>query len=154
MLAGDMVLLQPRWLPIVQVGRVVVEAINGGDKVMVPVLLSLGQPAQLSKDVQEFLRVLIIGAPGYIAFESLKKYLQCQDKSLNGFGIVLTHSLRNNEGLEDGSNHCVPDQHRHQRCFDPSHTTWSSWISFGTFSNLLAFLWSSGVVYGILSYAH
>jgi len=43
-----------------------------------PVLLALGQPAQLSKDVQRFLRVLIIGAPGYIGFESLKKYLQCQ----------------------------------------------------------------------------
>ena len=43
-----------------------------------PVLLSLGQPALLSKDVQRFLRVLVIGAPGYIGFESLKKYLQCQ----------------------------------------------------------------------------
>jgi len=28
--------------------------------------------------VQRFLRVLTIGAPGYIGFESLKKYLQCQ----------------------------------------------------------------------------
>ncbi|TDL19594.1 MOP flippase [Rickenella mellea] len=43
-----------------------------------PVLLALGQEARLSKDVQVFLRVLIFGAPGYIAFESLKKYLQCQ----------------------------------------------------------------------------
>lgn len=43
-----------------------------------PVLLGLGQPAQLSKNVQKFLRVMIIGAPGYIGFESLKKYLQCQ----------------------------------------------------------------------------
>ncbi|KIM90270.1 hypothetical protein PILCRDRAFT_94817 [Piloderma croceum F 1598] len=43
-----------------------------------PVLLGLGQPALLSKDVQRFLRVLIIGAPGYIGFECLKKYLQCQ----------------------------------------------------------------------------
>lgn len=43
-----------------------------------PVLLGLGQPALLSKDVQRFLRVLIVGAPGYIGFESLKKYLQCQ----------------------------------------------------------------------------
>ncbi|KAL4252699.1 multi antimicrobial extrusion (MATE) family protein [Abortiporus biennis] len=43
-----------------------------------PVLLYLGQDALLSKDVQRFLRVLILGAPGYIAFESLKKYLQCQ----------------------------------------------------------------------------
>lgn len=48
---------------------------------MEPVLLALGQPTHLSKDVQKFLRVLIIGAPGYIGFESLKKYLQCQGNS-------------------------------------------------------------------------
>lgn len=45
---------------------------------MEPVLLVLGQPEQLSKDVQKFLRVLILGAPAYIGFESVKKYLQCQ----------------------------------------------------------------------------
>lgn len=38
----------------------------------------MGQPPALSRDVQQFLRVLIFGAPGYIGFESLKKYLQCQ----------------------------------------------------------------------------
>ncbi|EKM53264.1 uncharacterized protein PHACADRAFT_163546 [Phanerochaete carnosa HHB-10118-sp] len=43
-----------------------------------PVLLIFGQAERLSCDVQAFLRILIIGAPGYIAFESLKKYLQCQ----------------------------------------------------------------------------
>ncbi|KAH9925380.1 MATE efflux family protein [Epithele typhae] len=43
-----------------------------------PALLLLGQEARLSADVQDFLRVLIVGAPGYIGFESLKKYLQCQ----------------------------------------------------------------------------
>ncbi|KAJ7876263.1 MOP flippase [Mycena leptocephala] len=43
-----------------------------------PILLGLGQSSSLSRDVQTFLRVLIIGAPGYIGFESLKKYLQCQ----------------------------------------------------------------------------
>ncbi|KAJ6561192.1 MATE efflux family protein [Mycena vulgaris] len=43
-----------------------------------PVLLALGQSGPLSRDVQTFLRVLIVGAPGYIGFESLKKYLQCQ----------------------------------------------------------------------------
>lgn len=43
-----------------------------------PVLLSLGQPEALSRDVQTFLRLLIFGAPGYVGFESLKKYLQCQ----------------------------------------------------------------------------
>ncbi|KAK7440378.1 ethionine resistance protein [Stygiomarasmius scandens] len=43
-----------------------------------PVLLALGQSTDLSAGVQTFLRVLIFGAPGYIGFESLKKYLQCQ----------------------------------------------------------------------------
>ncbi|KAL7280218.1 hypothetical protein ACG7TL_006637 [Trametes sanguinea] len=43
-----------------------------------PVLLFLGQGEKLSEDVQAFLRILILGAPGYIGFESLKKYLQCQ----------------------------------------------------------------------------
>jgi MATE family multidrug resistance protein len=43
-----------------------------------PVLLALGQSENLSREVQRFLRVLTLGAPGYIGFESLKKYLQCQ----------------------------------------------------------------------------
>ncbi|KAH7910461.1 MOP flippase [Hygrophoropsis aurantiaca] len=43
-----------------------------------PVLLAIGEPPQLCKDVQSILRILCFGAPGYIAFESLKKYLQCQ----------------------------------------------------------------------------
>ncbi|OJT12802.1 hypothetical protein TRAPUB_10637 [Trametes pubescens] len=43
-----------------------------------PALLLTGQEERLSRDVQSFLRVLLLGAPGYIAFESLKKYLQCQ----------------------------------------------------------------------------
>lgn len=49
-----------------------------------PVLIALGQSERLSKDVQHFLRVLVVGAPGYIGFESLKKYLQCQG-ALDGF---------------------------------------------------------------------
>jgi hypothetical protein len=66
-----------------------------------PVLLALGQTPQLASDVQSFLRVLCFGAPGticfikpplvsslnlnfslgYIAFESVKKYLQVQGES-------------------------------------------------------------------------
>ncbi|KAF9485569.1 MOP flippase [Pholiota conissans] len=42
------------------------------------ILLAFGQTDRLARDVQAFLRVLVIGAPGYIGFESLKKYLQCQ----------------------------------------------------------------------------
>ncbi|KAA1477572.1 MATE efflux family protein [Dentipellis sp. KUC8613] len=42
------------------------------------VLLALGQDARLSHDTQSYLRILAFGGPGYIAFESLKKYLQCQ----------------------------------------------------------------------------
>ncbi|CAA7265227.1 unnamed protein product [Cyclocybe aegerita] len=43
-----------------------------------PLLLSFGQPLFLAREVQKFLRVLVLGAPGYVGFESLKKYLQCQ----------------------------------------------------------------------------
>jgi len=45
---------------------------------MEPVLLAMKEPPRLCKDVQDILRILLFGAPGYIAFESLKKYLQCQ----------------------------------------------------------------------------
>lgn len=43
-----------------------------------PVLLLLGQDELLAIDCQRFLRVLSAGAPGYLLFESVKKYLQCQ----------------------------------------------------------------------------
>lgn len=48
-----------------------------------PVLLAIGEPARLCKDVQDIMRILIFSAPAFIAFESLKKYLQCQGKSLS-----------------------------------------------------------------------
>ena len=48
---------------------------------MEPVLLAIGEPARLCKDVQDIMRILIFAAPGFIAFESLKKYLQCQGTS-------------------------------------------------------------------------
>ncbi|CAA7270499.1 unnamed protein product [Cyclocybe aegerita] len=43
-----------------------------------PILLAFGQSVVLAKDVQKFLRDLFLGAPAYVGFESLKKYLQCQ----------------------------------------------------------------------------
>ncbi|KAM0752386.1 putative MATE efflux family protein subfamily [Meredithblackwellia eburnea MCA 4105] len=43
-----------------------------------PVLLLLGQTEELAVNCQAFLRVLSLGAPGYIFFESVKKYLQVQ----------------------------------------------------------------------------
>ena len=52
-----------------------------------PILRLLGQDPRLSQDVQTFLRILILGAPGYIAFESLKKYLQCQGM-LSKFSVL------------------------------------------------------------------
>lgn len=57
-----------------------------------PVLLAFGQAERLSCDVQAFLRILIIGAPGYIAFESLKKYLQCQGKSMAISNILFAYT--------------------------------------------------------------
>lgn len=55
-----------------------------------PVLRLFGQEEQLCIDVQKFLRVLIVGAPGYIAFESLKKYLQVQGSSLSSVCVSLS----------------------------------------------------------------
>ncbi|KAK4701350.1 multidrug resistance protein, MATE family, partial [Phenoliferia sp. Uapishka_3] len=43
-----------------------------------PVLLLLGQSESLAVNCQAFLRVLSLGAPGYVAFESVKKFLQVQ----------------------------------------------------------------------------
>lgn len=43
-----------------------------------PILIALGQEEELSRGTQEYLRLLLLAAPGYIGFESLKKYLQCQ----------------------------------------------------------------------------
>ena len=79
---------------------------------MEPILLGLGQPKQLSEDVQKFLRVLTIGAPGYIGFESLKKYLQCQGNSIILALIDLSHCIRDYEGVDSGSSHRVPDKCR------------------------------------------
>jgi len=45
---------------------------------MAPILMALGQDEELSRCTQRYLRVLLLAAPGYIGFESLKKYLQCQ----------------------------------------------------------------------------
>ncbi|KAI8978868.1 MOP flippase [Trametes punicea] len=55
-----------------------------------PMLLILGQEEKISRDVQAFLRVLILGAPGYIGFESLKKYLQCQGIMRASTYVLLT----------------------------------------------------------------
>ena len=57
-----------------------------------PILLVLGQSPSLSRDVQNFLRVLIWGAPGYIGFESLKKYLQCQGCGSSKIGVLNHHT--------------------------------------------------------------
>jgi multidrug resistance protein, MATE family len=45
---------------------------------MASVLIALGQEEELSRNTQDYLRLLLLAAPGYIGFESLKKYLQCQ----------------------------------------------------------------------------
>ena len=43
-----------------------------------PILRAFGQDEELSLGTQQYLRVLLLAAPGYIGFETLKKYLQCQ----------------------------------------------------------------------------
>ncbi|KAJ3929544.1 MAG: MOP flippase [Lentinula lateritia] len=71
---------------------------------MEPILLVLGQQEDLARDVQFFLRLLIIGAPGYIGFESLKKYLQCQG-IMQASTIVLLVISPINVGLNIGFVH-------------------------------------------------
>ncbi|KAF9078281.1 MATE efflux family protein [Rhodocollybia butyracea] len=71
---------------------------------MHPILLALGQEEDLARDVQAFLRLLIIGAPGYIGFESLKKYLQCQG-IMRASTIVLLFVSPVNIGLNIGLVH-------------------------------------------------
>ncbi|KAF8058178.1 mate-domain-containing protein [Lyophyllum atratum] len=60
---------------------------------MEPVLLAFGQPANLSRNVEALLRVLVIGAPGYIGFESLKKYLQMSEGSRILIGIMRASTI-------------------------------------------------------------
>ncbi|KAJ3799579.1 MOP flippase, partial [Lentinula aff. detonsa] len=71
---------------------------------MRPILLALGQQDDLARDVQKFLRLLIIGAPGYIGFESMKKYLQCQGKAsiMRASTMVLLVVFPINVGLNIG----------------------------------------------------
>ncbi|EJD41501.1 MOP flippase [Auricularia subglabra TFB-10046 SS5] len=60
-----------------------------------PVLLFLKQEEEIAHDVQSFLRVLIVGAPGYVCFESMRKYLQCQGIMEAGTYVLLITSPLN-----------------------------------------------------------
>lgn len=72
-----------------------------------PVLMALGQTADLSNNVEEYLTVLIIGGPAYIGFESLKKYLQCQG-IMTYSTITLTLIFPVNVGLNIALVHFTP----------------------------------------------
>lgn len=75
---------------------------------MEPVLLALGQPPLLAFHVQRFLRVLIVGAPGYVGFESMKKYLQCQGMTVGCCSCAsLTYRARNNGSVNHNSSDSV-----------------------------------------------
>lgn len=53
---------------------------------------ALGQPEQLSKDSAQFLTCLIPGGLGYIAFETMKKYMQAQEIMRPGTYVLLITS--------------------------------------------------------------
>ncbi|WFD28140.1 hypothetical protein MNAN1_003146 [Malassezia nana] len=53
------------------------------------ILLALGQPRALAALVQQFLRVLVGGAPGYIAFECIKKFCQVQGDMLSSTLVLV-----------------------------------------------------------------
>jgi MATE family multidrug resistance protein len=61
---------------------------------MAPILIALGQDEVLSRNTQQYLRVLLLAAPGYIGFESLKKYLQCQGMTQHKFIHALLYICR------------------------------------------------------------
>lgn len=58
-------------------------------------LLYFGHPAELAYGTQTFLRALTPFAIGYILFEALKKYLQCQEIRTPGTLILLVAAILN-----------------------------------------------------------
>jgi hypothetical protein len=60
---------------------------------MAPILIALGQEEELSRNTQQYLRVLLLAAPGYIGFECLKKYLQCQGMTRDKFIMRSLHAI-------------------------------------------------------------
>jgi hypothetical protein len=113
-----------------------------------PVLLTLGQPHQLSKDVQKFLRILIIGAPGYIAFETLKKYLQSQGE-LNAY-MYLTIRLtpfRHHGSIDHSTGRNVPHQLVSEYMAHSLYNIRPLRITACPFYHILGLLLPSGYIY-------
>jgi hypothetical protein len=103
-----------------------------------PVLLLLGQEAQLSQDVQAFLRVLTIGFLPYIGFETAKKYLQCQGSLLCFHSCHLAYlRCRHHECIDmDPPPHSSP-QHWLSRISRPSYLSWTLGSTACPFSDIL-----------------
>lgn len=108
------------------------------------VLLWLDQPQTIARDSQTFLRILIVGAPGYIGFESLKKYLQCQgDKKKIRARNYPDLVFRNHGGVDVDSGHSITDQSCPQCPSGSLFTSRLIWISFGNLHFILAVLYMS-----------
>ena len=109
-----------------------------------PVLRAFGQAERLSHDAQAFLRVLIVGAPGYIAFESVKKYLQCQGQRdiLSFIHHYLTLLGRHYAGIDARIDSCFADQHSAQHHVYLLHAVGLSRIPRCNFHNVLAGIFS------------
>jgi multidrug resistance protein, MATE family len=60
---------------------------------MASILIALHQDVKLSQGTQDYLRLLLLAAPGYIGFESLKKYLQCQGMTQSMVHFVVTNDV-------------------------------------------------------------
>lgn len=91
-----------------------------------PVLLALGQSEALSMSVQSFLRVLCLGAPAYIGFESVKKYLQVQGVMHASTAVLLVTSP-----LNVGLNYWLVFQTDLGLLGAPLATSITYWLSFG-----------------------
>ncbi|KZP31569.1 MATE efflux family protein [Athelia psychrophila] len=99
-----------------------------------PILLALGQPELVSRDVQKYLRVLIVGAPAYIGFESVKKYLQCQG-IMRASTVVLLLVFPINVGVTIALIHHTPLG----LLGSPLALSLTYWLSFGLLSLYAAF---------------
>jgi hypothetical protein len=124
-----------------------------------PILLAFGQPESLSNGVQKFLRVLMCGAPGYIGFESLKKYLQCQGAKNLTSDIELSFSLppsilRDHESLDISLDNNFTHKYHPECRTHPLHAFGITRLACRTFNHILAFVYRPRLGHVPLTHSH
>jgi hypothetical protein len=77
-----------------------------------PVLVACGQPHDLAYGTQTFLRCLTPCGLGYIYFESMKKFLQCQSEKQRGLDALRLQRLTPHRHSNSRKHHPVTRCHR------------------------------------------